>query len=395
MSSQHAEDVARISRLEAVPTILKVITETTGLRLSLVARVTQDTWTACAVRDSMGFGLAPGDQLEVATTLCSEVRDSLQPIVIEHASADPKYRGHRTPKLYRFESYIAVPIFRKNGEYFGNVCALDSAPAKIGEAKTVEMVKLFADLIALQLEAEEQQERTRAALVQEQRTAEQRERFIAVLGHELRTPLTAISMGADALARKVLGATEQKVLQRIRESTHRMARMLDDVMDFARGRLGAGIPIAPREVSDLGRVLEHVVEELRAVHPTRTIHFTEDGCGSLRCDASRVAQLFSNLIANALVHGDPSHPLQVTARGDSEQVLLSVANKGKPIPADFLPRLFQPFSRGESEELPKGLGLGLFIVDQIARSHGGSVTVESTERETVFRCALPRRGAAA
>jgi signal transduction histidine kinase len=383
--------VALVSRLEAVPTILMVITEITGLRLSLVARVTQNSWTACAMSDEMQFGLAPGDHLEVATTLCSEVRDSLQPIVISHVSADPKYRDHPTPKLYRFQSYIAVPIFRKSGEYFGNVCALDAEPRALDEAKTVEMVKLFANLIALQLEAEERQEQTRAALMDEQRTAELREQFIAVLGHDLRNPLSSISMGADMLGRSELAPPEQKIVRRIRESTRRIARLLEDVMDFARGRLGGGIPVDAREVSNLGSVLEHVVEELRTAHPGRTIHFTEDGAGTLRCDPGRVSQLVSNLIANALEHGDPTQPLVVSVRGDSAQVGLRIANKGKPIPADLLPLLFQPFVRRTTDHLPKGLGLGLFIVDQIAKSHGGSVKVQSTAQETVFTCILPRR----
>ncbi|HEX8824333.1 MAG TPA: ATP-binding protein [Archangium sp.] len=391
MTSVVDRDVALISSLEAVPTILKVITETTGLRLSLVARVTKDSWTACAVHDVMSFGLSVGDHLEVATTLCSEVRDSHQPIIIEHASVDPKYREHRTPKLYRFESYIAVPIFRKNGEYFGNVCALDSEPARLAEAKTLGMVKLFADLIALQLEAEEQQARTRAALLDEQRTAELREQFIAVLGHDLRNPLSSLVMGADMLGQRTLAASEEKVVRRMQESGRRIARLLDDVMDFARGRLGGGIPVDAREVSDLGRALEHVVEELRTMHPSRTIHFTEDGCGTLRGDRQRLAQLLSNLLANALVHGDPSEPVTVAVRGDASQVVLSVTNKGRPITADLLPRLFHPFFRGVSDQHPKGLGLGLFIVEQIARSHGGGVQVRSTEEATTFACTLPRR----
>ena len=112
-------DVEAVARLEAVPTILRVVTETTGLRFSLVARVTQDTWTACAVHDELAFGLKAGGTLDVATTLCSEVRDSHTPIIINHASEDPRYCTHHTPKIYGLESYIAVPIFLTDGSYFG------------------------------------------------------------------------------------------------------------------------------------------------------------------------------------------------------------------------------------------------------------------------------------
>ncbi|HEY0093305.1 MAG TPA: HAMP domain-containing sensor histidine kinase, partial [Archangium sp.] len=152
-----------------------------------------------------------------------------------------------------------------------------------------------------------------------------------------------------------------------------------------------GIPLEAREVSDLGRTLEHVVEELRTTHPSRMIHFTESGCGTLRCDRQRLAQLLSNLLANALVHGDPSEAVTVSVHGDPSQVVLRVTNKGKPIAPALLPRLFHPFVRNESAQSPKGLGLGLFIVDQIARSHGGGVQVRSTDEATTFVCTLPRR----
>lgn len=126
-------DVAAISRISAVPTILKVISETTGLRLALIARVTEESWTACVPLDRMDFGLSVGDKLDVATTFCREVRSTLEPIVIEHASEEPQFCNHPTPKMYGFESYIATPVFRANGEYFGTICALDSLPASIKE----------------------------------------------------------------------------------------------------------------------------------------------------------------------------------------------------------------------------------------------------------------------
>src|SRR5215218_6663002 len=105
-------DIAAIARISAVPTILKVISETTGLRLALVARVTEGAWTACAVLDRMEFGLSVGDNLDVATTLCSEVRATNQAIIIEHASAEPRFCEHPTPRMYGFESYISTPLYR-------------------------------------------------------------------------------------------------------------------------------------------------------------------------------------------------------------------------------------------------------------------------------------------
>ncbi len=131
-----SRDLAAIARISAVPTILRTISESTGLRFALVARVLPDQWVACAVHDEIGFGIKVGGELDVATTLCNQVRETHDPIVIDQASTDPTYCSHPTPKNYGFESYIAVPIFRRNGEYFGNVCALDPLPRKLDDGKT-------------------------------------------------------------------------------------------------------------------------------------------------------------------------------------------------------------------------------------------------------------------
>lgn len=385
------DDVLRVARLEAVPTILRVITETTGLRLSLIARVTRDRWLACAVRDVMAFGLSPGDELEIATTLCSEVRDSRKPLVISHVSQDPSFCTHRATKLYNFESYIAVPIFREGGEYFGNVCALDSRPMPIGDEKTLAMMELFATLIGLQLDADERSAVERAALLDERHTAELREQFIAVLGHDLRTPLSAIALGARLLRERVAGDADLKIVQRIENSARRIAGLLDDLTDFTRGRLGNGLTITIREVENVRQLLEPVIEELRGAYPTREIHLDAANDEPLRCDGARLKQLISNLVANALLHGDSRSPVDVTVRGAPERVVLKVSNQGPPIPAAILPVLFQPYVRNQGASAPQGLGLGLFIVDQIARAHGGSVSVESNDRATSFTCVIPRR----
>jgi hypothetical protein len=122
-------DVEAISRLRAVPTILRVISETTGLRFTLVARVTDDEWVACAVHDELSFGLRAGGALALATTLCRKGRAIQAPVATDHASTDPVYCGHPTPGMYGFESYVSVPLFRTDGRYFGRCAAWTPAPA--------------------------------------------------------------------------------------------------------------------------------------------------------------------------------------------------------------------------------------------------------------------------
>ncbi len=384
-------DIAAISRITAVPTILKVISETTGLRLALVARVTEDSWTACATLDRMDFGLRPGDHLDVATTLCREVRASLEPVIIEHASREPQFCQHPTPKLYGFESYIAVPVFRANGEYFGTICALDAEPARLRDGKTVALMTLFAELLSLQLTAEEEHTRDREALSDERNTAELRDQFIAVLGHDLRSPLSSMIVGTSFLQEIVEAPQARKILDRVQDSGQRMSRLIDDVLDFARGRLGGGIPVTPRPVENVEDVLAPLMAEIGGAHPGRALRVTYKNPGAAHFDPARVTQMMTNLVANAIEHSPPGEPVEILVDGTENLLRFAVTNQGEPIPSDLIPRIFRPYCRGERNQASSGLGLGLYIVSEIARSHGGFVQVSSSrEAGTTFTVALPR-----
>jgi signal transduction histidine kinase len=382
-------DLAAVARISAVPMILEVVSQVTGLRLALIARVTQRSWTACAVLDRMEFGLAVGDHLDVATTLCSEVRDTHEAIIIEHASREPDFSTHPTPRMYGFESYIAVPIFRPNGEYFGNVCALDSAPAALRDAKTLTMMRLFSELISLQLTVEEEAGRDREALSNERQTAELREQFIAVLGHDLRSPLSSIIAGADILLRLPQNAAHTRALERIRSSGRRMSQLIDDIMDFARGRLGGGITLKLEAVEVAGLVND-VASEIAGAHPDRVLRVAVADAGTTRLDRSRVGQMLSNLVANAVAHSAPTEPVDICVERTGAGLAFAVISRGNPIAAGVLPRLFQPYFRAGEHRTASGLGLGLYIAAEIARAHGGSIKADSTpDGATTFTVVLP------
>jgi sigma-B regulation protein RsbU (phosphoserine phosphatase) len=376
-------DLAAIARISAVPTILRTICESTGLRFALVARVLPDQWVACAVHDEVGFGIEVGGELDVATTLCRQVRDTQQPIVIDRASTDPTYGTHPTPKIYGFESYIAVPIFRRSGEYFGNVCALDPLPKTLDDGKTLATLRLFAELISHQLEAEERHQHHRSQLADQREAAKLREQFIAVLGHDVRNPLASIASGTEVLLRRA-AQEDRRVLERIRSSTRRIGALVDDLTDLARGRLGGGIVLDLCDVSDLGERLRHVVDEVQASHSSRKINAGISISSAVRCDAKRIEQLLSNLLANAIEHGRAGTPVDVSITGEGQQLSVRVANQGYTIAEDAKQRLFQPYFRGGQSRSQSGLGLGLFIVAEIAKSHGGSVDVTSAGGVTTF-----------
>lgn len=376
-------DITAIARIGAVPTILRTIRESTGLRFTLVARVLPDRWIACAVHDEIEFGLGVRGELDVATTLCSRVRDTLQPVIIDHVEADPVYCEHPTPKMYGFESYIAVPIFRRNGAYFGNICGLDPLPRQLRDGKTLSMMQLFSELISLQLEAEERHEGDRLELARQREAGRLREEFIAVLGHDVRNPLQAIGTGVDALLRRAADDDERRVLERVRSSTRRIGALVDDLLDLARGRLGGGIALDLDEVGDLEPRLRQVVAEVQALHSAQ-IALDAAISDPVRCDPKRMEQLLSNLLSNAVQHGATGSPVHVSIRGGGTALQIDVVNQGETLSEEARRRLFQPYFRAGASRGQGGLGLGLFIVAEIAKSHGGRVEVTSEAGSTRF-----------
>lgn len=392
MRQSIAEDIAVIGRISAVPAILQVISETTGMGFAAVARVTDSSWTACAVLDKLNFGLQPGGELELTSTICHEIQSSHlhEAVIIDCVNDDEKYRTHHTPRIYKFQSYISVPVFLSDGSFFGTICALDPEPAKLKNTSIESMMTSFSRLLAIQIEAEESLERAREDLRAEREVSEWREQFIAVLGHDLRNPLFAITASAELLLRKSLDDKAHTIAQHILTSGKRASHLVDDVLDFARGRLGHGIPLSLRECDDLEAALQHVVAEVQQIHPSRRIRSSIAGLEQVRCDRERIAQLLSNLVANAIAHGDSNGEVQVLAGVVVGELCISVSNQGEPIPENVLPQLFQPYSRPGTEEPQAGLGLGLYIASQIAKAHGGRLDVRSTREDgTTFTFSMP------
>lgn len=226
-------------------------------------------------------------------------------------------------------------------------------------------------------------------LLAEQETGELREQFVAVLGHDLRNPLASISAAGRVLAPEVTSERGKRVLQLMAGSVSRMSGLIDNVLDFARGRLGGGIHLMRDPTSPIAPVIEQVIEELRSSAPGRDILSTLLIPHPVNADHARLGQLVSNLLGNAISHGDAKHPVFIDARlADDGTFTLSVTNKGKEISPDRMERLFEPFVRGDTRN-DKGLGLGLHIASQIARAHGGTLSATSQNGETRFTFIMP------
>jgi signal transduction histidine kinase len=283
-----------------------------------------------------------------------------------------------------------MPIILPDGSFFGTLCAIDPKPRNLRTPETIGMFKLFAELLAFHLDAADRVELSESRLALEKKTAEVREQFIAVLGHDLRNPLASIAGGLRLLRKKV-DAEGENWINLLQGSVTRMSGMIDNVMDFARARLGGGMQLRLKDDA-LAPLIEQIVAEFRTANPDRVIETDVSVPGKVKIDAVRMGQLLSNLLGNALSYGAPGEPVSVVAESTGSGFAMSVSNRGAPIPAEAMPHLFTAFQRGDVQPNQQGLGLGLYIAQEIARAHGGIISVQSNPDQTAFTAAFPLTG---
>jgi phosphoserine phosphatase RsbU/P len=302
-----------------------------------------------------------------------------------------------------YETHFA-PLLRMQG--FFNEVALDlvtkpgkSLPVLVNaaERRDAEGRHLFTRLTVFNATDRRRYERElvkdRASLAirlhDEQETSALREQFIAVLSHDLRNPLSAIVGGAELLMKTPLNERAQAMARLIQGSAARMGGLIEDVMDFARGRLGGGLALAREADEPVEALLRQVVGELQTSAPQRVIETGFAIDAPVDCDRRRIGQLASNLLGNAITYGAPDKPIRLGASTANGQFELFIANAGDPIPPAALGKIFEPFERGTLRSSLQGLGLGLYISSEIAKAHGGILDVSSTAEETRFTFRMP------
>jgi phosphoserine phosphatase RsbU/P len=306
---------------------------------------------------------------------------------------------------------VALDLIRKDGEPFPVLVNAAERTDPEGKPRFIrmtvfnatdrrryerELLKARDELKALAAALEQrvahaaaEQFRSDTALTSQREDAQLREQFIAVLGHDLRNPLASISAGIRLIQRSKLDEKAESISVMMQKSVVRMASLIDNALDFARGRLGGGITLT-LSTQPLEPALRQVVDELQSIHPETIIRTEFALTRPVMADPVRVGQLFSNLLANALTYGAAGEPVTVTAK-TQEQLELAVCNAGDPISAAAMERLFHPFARGEVRPSQQGLGLGLYIASEIAKAHGGSIDVTSTPELTCFTLRMPLR----
>ena len=321
------------------------------------------------------------------------------------------YETHFAPllRMQGFFDEVALDLIKKDGELFPVLVNAAERVDAAGKPQFIrltvfnatdrrryerELLKARDELKGLAATLEQrvakamaEQLRSDTALTSQREEAELREQFIAVLGHDLRNPLASISAGLRLIQRSRQDEPTEAMVITMQKSVGRMAGLIDNVLDFARGRLGGGITLVMSSQS-LEPALQQVIDELQSTHPESIIRAEFDLFKPIQADPGRIAQLCSNLLGNALTYGTSGEPVTVSAR-TAEQFELAVCNAGDPIQPETMERLFYPFSRGEVRPSKQGLGLGLYIASEIARAHGGRIDVTSTEERTCFTFRMP------
>lgn len=309
------------------------------------------------------------------------------------------YETHLAPllRMQGFFSEVALDLLNCTGETLHTIANAKEGRDAAGRQTSIWIAFIKAsdrrlyerELLRSREMARAAAEATEEKLQREHQMAELREQFIAVLGHDLRNPLAAISAGARILDRTVQSDKERQIIAMMQTTVTRMAGLIDDVLDLARGRLGGGIALEHKAGKPLEAVLTQVVDELRLASPGREILVDLHVDRPVDCDSSRIGQMLSNLVGNALTHGSASKPVIVRAETRDEAFELSVSNAGEPIPKEAMNKLFEPFFRGKTRASRQGLGLGLYIASQIAKAHGGEIIATSNAAETKFTFTMP------
>ena len=321
------------------------------------------------------------------------------------------YETHFAPllRMQGFFNEVALDLVKKNGETFPVLVNAAERTDRAGRPQFIrltvfnasdrrryerELLRARDELKALTTMLEKrvaevvaQQLRSDTALSSQRQDAELREQFIAVLGHDLRNPLASIAAGLRLLERSKLDEQAEAIIVLMQKTVVRMASLIDNVLDFARGRLGGGITLT-LSTQPLEPVLWQVVGELQSTHPESKIDMDLALTKPVTADPVRIGQLFSNLLGNALTYGVEGKPVTVTARTE-DQFELSICNEGNPIAPAAMDRLFYPFARGEVRPSQQGLGLGLYIASEIAKAHGGTIDVTSSPDLTCFTLRMP------
>ena len=378
-------------------------------RILVLAPTGRDATLACELLSGAGLAAVP---CRDAAALCQQLEAGAGAVLLTEEALSPLALDQLSQVLSRQPPWSDLPLIifasalgsqpspartERMLAVLGNVTFLDR-PVRVATLVTAMKAALrarnrqyTARQTLISLEVQEEAARKRADFEQQ---------LIGIVSHDLRNPLNVIALSAAALLRgnQPLPDKAKTAANRIAAATDRATRMVHDLLDFTRARLGTGIPIQ-RASLNLHALTRNAVQELALAHPGREVRVEAAGDGWGEWDADRLRQVLSNLVNNAIAYSPEGTPVVISMRGDARELVLAVHNAGAPIPAERQRQIFQPMQRlvvGESNNAGRSIGLGLYIVEHIVSAHGGTIEVASTEEAgTTFTVRLPRQAGAA
>ncbi|WP_338874383.1 ATP-binding protein [Spirosoma sp. SC4-14] len=391
-----ASDIERVSRISIVPTLLDVICQTTGMGFAAVARVTENQWITCSVRDDIQFGLVPGGELKIETTICNEIRDSLLPVVIDHVQENALFCNHHTPLMYGFQSYISFPIVLKTGEFFGTLCAIDPKPAQLDNVRIRGMFVAFADLISFHLQQIDLLQQSDHAVKNLSRqlthSIDENRQYRHISNHNLQEPLRKLrlfsGMLVDAVRKNNTDQAEELALK-IDAGAEKFSLMIKDLSDFS----VLNEEVTSFEATDLNDLVASVCAQLSSQLKLRTAMVNVGKLPSLLAIPQQLEQLFYHLIHNAIKFSKKDVPLvlsissqnfiqpelsnQLQSGHETRYIAIQIADNGVGIEKSQLEKIFDLFSQLPHNKIREGEGFGLAYCRKIIRNHMGLIKIQS------------------
>ncbi|SFR83764.1 sensor histidine kinase [Maribacter stanieri] len=397
---QNIKDVQSITIL---PTILDVISQTTGLGFVAVARVTAERWITCGVLDKLNFGLKPGDELQIETTFCREVRQNDKLVVIDHVEQSPEYVNHPIPMQYGFQSYISVPIITKSGEFFGTLCALDPQPNKLNNSKIIGMFTIYAELISFHLDTIEN---LRLKDLEIEKKDFQLESFDFVSSHDLQEPLRKIQMFTSVILEKnnsSLTTDVTKYLKSIKNESQRMRNILNDLLVFSEFKKSS----QKFKKVNLNTLVENIHQRLLKEFSKCNGTIIVEDLPTVSVMPDQIEQLLYNLIINAITFksDDCSLKISISSRIEKSKNLkfdkldlntsyceLTISDNGTGFDPRYNEKIFGMFKRLDSERYSESTGIGLAIARRITENHKGFIIANGiVGKGATFKVYLPMK----
>lgn len=409
INSELSPDIERIQSLDIVPSILDLVCQTTGLGFAAIARVTDKKWIACAVNDKISFGLKPGGELLLETTICNEIQTHYQPVIIDDVHEDPVYRDHHTPKMYGFRSYISIPIFLKNGSFFGTLCAIDPKPAALKGSNATAMFTLFADLLSFQLLLQDQIKAKSSALhyteARLEDSLEDIRQYSHISRHTLQEPLRKLRVFTNIVATdKSLPEDHHliPVMKKINGLAEEFASMIGQLTDFSE-TIGS---LKNFRTVDLNQAVETALLRLHEKIQLKDASVEYQHLPTVQGIPQQLTLLFFFILDNALnfVRPDikPEIKIYATEMHENEHnsfrhlayhakyCKVVIEDNGIGMNEVYTRQIFDLFVRLNSKESFPGLGMGLSQAKKIMRNHEGAILVDSVlNKGSKFTLILP------